>query len=349
MSAKSSSSKNQPPIVVASGSLKRTVPREPETKAAERTVEKSPAKTQTQKKRGRDPEEESSPETSEVESSSSEDEPQGFAALQRASPPEEEDSEMAEAPTTTSNETSDKEEGRVSTDPSPTKRKRKKTKLMNTETAPSATPSKPKGKQRVIEPPTDSPLPPSPPPLPSQEDLNTTTPTQKSKGKAIVIPSWLVNPDEVTVQEKTSWEWAPLKSCPIGGYDIPDICGKEVAKENQSWETAAFLGEYIRLMDANSSNQGVWATHLFSTAKRRITIVEEAVKELLGKGFLVAQVPNSVWALVYTEEGKPIAQNLMKKRAMLHIAGKRVVLFRSLVFPTYQNFRIREVRDHTKP
>lgn len=211
------------------------------------------------------------------------------------------------------------------------------------------TPPKPKSKQKQkitsdhSHPPSSSPV----------EDITDKTPTQKSKGKQrekapspplAEIPEWLKNSEAVVEKEKAAWEWAPTQDLPVSGFDIPDIMGKEIHREQQVQKMANFMTKYIPdLLKKEGMMKGVWAAHLYGTAKNKPKIVTEAIKEIFKGEYGIAHVPNSIWSLVYSPTGKSIAPELLKGRAIIQKASRRAIVFRSLVLPGARNFKIKEV------
>ena len=184
---------------------------------------------------------------------------------------------------------------------------------------------------------------------PSPEEDHTVTPTQKPKPRPrppptiIPIPTWMSERSRGVEQERSRWEWAPAGH-PKGAYDILDIMPKEVPKKDQMQEMTNFLGSYIPdLGQQEGASKGMWACLLGGEAPNKSEITKEAVKEVLGDDYECAPLQRTVWSLVYSPKGKPVAPKLLEK-ALFNRTLRRAVVFRSLVPPFRRHLRINEVK-----
>jgi hypothetical protein len=183
-------------------------------------------------------------------------------------------------------------------------------------------------------------------PEPPKVDGTKTITEGKSKGKGKErkpIPSFLANSDALKVERKAEWRWAPA-GVPDGNYDIPDILGKEVNRDDQPGLVMKYLEPHIKLYEENHYKTAVWACQLFKFTEVKTRTTAEAIKTVLGNDYkVVAPPPGSIWSLVLSTKEAKIEDVLIGKALLNQTAG-RAIIFRSIKFPTYRFFKIEEVR-----
>jgi hypothetical protein len=172
--------------------------------------------------------------------------------------------------------------------------------------APPLTPSKKKGKWKAKKQKAEL-----------QEPLDDKTHTKKKIDTP--MPQWMKEAQEEIAMERTIWQWA-LSGAPIRRYNIPDIMGKETLRARYLQKLVNFVTSHIpdfRVGEVGKKG-GMWVCPLRSQKFNKGHIIDEAVKDMLGLGYMTAHIPQSVWVLMYSHKKENIAKNLVNK-ALIHM------------------------------